>query len=354
MTEFMEFIGREEEVTYIDSVIKKTNIHALVFVRGAGGLGKTRLLQEIHKTYAGNGEILVTDIIDFDDRSLHTFEGLEIRIAQELGIAAEVAKEVQELRKFRLDGATQRILEVQQQIITNTLKNEFNDKSLNKRILFFFDTIEKVEENNLNSLLLLLSYFENGVFLFAGRPQTNVDISLLMKNYFGEDAFIIDLEPLGQDESRKYLRAKLRTMHNIKDERIENLLTLVKGRPILIELTAQWLSIAQPPDWLLNELQSLSDEDLEKKQEDFQANLVRHITQLRTPLDRLLLILSRVYPVDVEMAEELLGLSREVAEMLIASAKKYVFVKTLPEAKITLHDEMRAMVNKFVWPFIDK
>src|SRR6266702_3655747 len=354
MTEFMEFIRREEEVTYIDSVIKKTNIHALVFVRGAGGLGKTRLLQEIHKTYAGNGEILVTDIIDFDDRSLHTFEGLEIRIAQELGIAAEVAKEVQELRKFRLDGATQRILEVQQQIITNTLKNEFNDKSLNKRILFFFDTIEKVEENNLNILLLLLSYFENGVFLFAGRPQTNVDISLLMKNYFGEDAFIIDLEPLGQDESRKYLRAKLRTMHNIKDERIENLLTLVKGRPILIELTAQWLSIAQPPDWLLNELQSLSDEDLEKKQEDFQANLVRHITQLRTPLDRLLLILSRVYPVDVEMAEELLGLSREVAEMLIASAKKYVFVKTLPEAKITLHDEMRAMVNKFVWPFIDK
>ncbi len=54
------------------------------------------------------------------------------------------------------------------------------------------------------------------------------------------------------------------------------------------------------------------------------------------------------------MAEELLGLSREEAEMLIESAKKYVFVKTLPGAKITLHDEMREMVNKFVWPFIDK
>jgi tetratricopeptide (TPR) repeat protein len=353
MTEFMEFIGREEEVIYIDSIIKKTVFHAVVFIRGDGGLGKTRLLHEIHTIYSDDGEIQVTDIIDFDDRHLHTFEGLELRIAQELGIAAKVAKEVQELRKLRSEGATLRILEAQQQIITDTLKNKFNDLSMNKRILLLFDTIEKIEEKNLNRLFLLLSYFENGIFLFAGRPLTKVDISQLMKNYFGEDAYILDLEPLSQDESRKYLRAKLRTIHNVKDERIENLLTLVKGRPILIELTAQWLSIAQPPDWLLNESQSSSSENLEKKQEDFEANLVRHITQLRTPLDRLLLILSRVYPVDVEMTEELLGLSREVAERLIASAKKYIFVKTLPEAKITLHDEMRAMVNKFVWPFID-
>lgn len=354
MADFMEFIGREEEVTYIDSLIKKTNIHTVVFVRGEGGLGKTRLLQEIHKIYASNGEILVTDIIDFDDKSLHTFEGLEIRIARELGIAAEVAKEVQELREFRSSSATQRILELQQQIITDTLKKSFNDLSIEKRILFFFDTIEKIEEDNLKRLLSLLSLFENGVFLFAGRPQTNLDVSQLIKDKFGEDAFTIDLEPLGPDESRKYLRAKLRTIHTIKDEQIENLLVLVKGRPILIELTAQWLSMAQPPDWLLNELQSSPIEDLEKKQEDFKDGLVRHITQLRTPLDRLLLILSRVYPVDVEMAEELLGLSRKDAERLIASAKKYVFVKTLPGAKITLHDEMRAMVNKSVWPFIDK
>ncbi len=284
MAELMEFIGREKEVAYIDSLIKKTNIHTVVFVRGAGGLGKTRLLQEIHRTYVDNSEILATDIIELDDRSLHTFEGIEIRIAQELEIAAQVAKEVQELRMFRSYGAIQRIIEEQQRTITNSLQKKFNHLSTNKRILFFFDTVEKVEENNLNKLLLLLSYFENGVFLFAGRPQPKVDISDLMKNYFGKDAYVFDLEPLGQDESREYLRAKLRTIHNIKNERIQNLLIMVKGRPILIDLTAQWLSIAQPPDWLLNELNSLSNEDLEKKQEDFEANLVRHITQLRTPL----------------------------------------------------------------------
>lgn len=314
MSVLMEFIGREEEVTYIDSLIKTTNIHTVVFMRGAGGLGKTRLLQEIHRTYVGKGEFLVTDIIDFDDRSLHKFEGLEIRIAQELGIAAEIAKEIQELRMLRSGGASQRILEEQQRVITNILKSQFNHLSKNKRILFFFDTVEKAEESSLRSLLLLLSDFENGVFLFAGRPpaespQPKVDISQLMKNQFGEDAYVIDVKPLDQDKSREYLRAKLRTIHNIRGEWIQSLLTLVKGRPILIELTAEWLSIAPQPDWLLKELHSLPDKNLEKKQKDFEANLVRHITQLRTPMDRLLLVLSRIYPVDVEMVEELLGLS---------------------------------------------
>src|SRR2546429_1677088 len=71
-------------------------------------------------------------------------------------------------------------------------------------------------------------------------------------------------------------------------------------------------------------------------------------------MDRLLLVLSRIYPMDVEMAKELLGLSREEANTLVETAKEYVFIKSLPGAKITLHDEMRKMVNELVWPLIDK
>lgn len=357
--EVMEFIGREEEVAYIDNLIKKTHRHAVLFLRGEGGLGKTRLLQEIRKAYVSKSEYLTTQIIDFDDRSLRIFEGSEIRIAQELGIAAEVAKEIQKLREFQSAGKTKGILEAHQQVITDILKSRFNDLSKNTRILFFFDTVEKVEESHLRNLLSLLSNFENGVFLFAGRPsaessQPKVDIPQLMKNQFGEDVNNIDIKPLDEDKSGEYLRKKLLTIHNIKGEWIENLLILVKGRPILIELTAEWLSIVPQPEWLLKELQPLPDEKLEEMQKDFEANLVGHITQLRTPMDRLLLVLSRIYPVDVEMAKELLGLSREETEMLVESAKKYVFVKTLPGAKITLHDEMRKMVNELVWPFIDE
>lgn len=366
MSELMEFIGREAEISFIEAQIKQTETRVLVFVRGEGGLGKTRLLQEIRKRYVNKDEFLTADIIDFDDRSLHTFEGIEIRIAKELGIAGQVAEEIRELRLLRSSTVDQRSLEEKQNDITTLLSIQFNHLSKNKRLLFFFDTTEKIGEDNLRGLLSLLSRFENGFFLFAGRHFTEnseVDISQLMQSSFDGDVTPKDLDPLNMDNSREYFRAKLDELHNVKDERVENLLKLVDGRPILIELTAQWLSIAPTPDWLSDELVELEslpdegfvpDEDFRQKQKDFQVLLVHHITQLRNPLDQLLLVLSRVYPIDAEMVEELLTLSRGRAEELMGNAKEYVFVKTLPGGKITLHDEMRRMINDLVWRDIDK
>lgn len=354
MTEVMKFVGREKEIAYINSLIEKADIQSVIFVRGAGGLGKTRLLQEIQAIYVDKSDFLVSDIIDFDDRSLRTFEGLEIRIARELGIAAEVAKEVQELRRIRSSGAIKRMIDIQQQVIAGILKNRFDEISKTRRVLLFFDTTEKFDEANFKSLLSLLSSFASGVFIFAGRPRPEVGISELMNTQFGKDAYIVNISPLDREKSTEYLRAKLRALRiALTDEVIQNLLIMVEGKPILIELATQWLSIAPPPDWLVEELQSVSGKDFEKKKSEFAVNLVRHITQLRTPIDRLLLIMSRVYPFDSELAEELLGLTSDEAEILLKNARQYVFVKSLPEAKLTLHDEMREMVNRIVWPLID-
>ncbi len=143
MAELLEFIGREKEITQINNLIQETTTHALVFVRGEGGLGKTRLLQEIQGKYVDEEGFLATEIIDFDDRSLHIFGGIEIRIAQELGIAEQVAKQIQELRSHRLGPAKQGSIEEKQREITTLLRNQFNHLSENKRILFFFDTTEK-------------------------------------------------------------------------------------------------------------------------------------------------------------------------------------------------------------------
>ena len=135
------------------------------------------------------------------------------------------------------------------------------------------------------------------------------------------------------------------------------MLLLAKGRPILIDLAVEWLAREIPLPWLLDNdleaLKSLSDAERKKHQEEFEKNLVRRITEMRCPTDWLFRTLARIYPLDVEGIVALLDLSEEKAKPLFEEAKGYVFVKSLPDGRISLHDEVRRMVTEYVWPDID-
>jgi len=50
MSEHVPFIGREKELAFIEKLINdESGKSYFVFINGDGGIGKTRLLQEIHK-----------------------------------------------------------------------------------------------------------------------------------------------------------------------------------------------------------------------------------------------------------------------------------------------------------------
>jgi hypothetical protein len=70
-------------------------------------------------------------------------------------------------------------------------------------------------------------------------------------------------------------------------------------------------------------------------------------------MDSLILLLAQVYPLDVRMVTNLLNVPEAEAEQLLDEAKSYVFIKTLPNGQITLHDEMRSLVKKYAWPMVD-
>ncbi len=98
MPEQMPFIGREKELIRIEQLVKDWGTRRVLCIHGEGGVGKTRLLQEIRKQHTDNPRLLVANIIDFDDRALHIIENVERQIMQNLG-----AKAIETYIRKRLD-----------------------------------------------------------------------------------------------------------------------------------------------------------------------------------------------------------------------------------------------------------
>jgi AAA+ ATPase superfamily predicted ATPase len=74
MPKQVSFVGRKDELRQIEDLIRETDRSAVLCISGEGGIGKTRLLQEVHKRWHDEKvqgyPLLVAGIVDFDDPSI--------------------------------------------------------------------------------------------------------------------------------------------------------------------------------------------------------------------------------------------------------------------------------------------
>ncbi|MCP4524793.1 MAG: tetratricopeptide repeat protein [Aestuariibacter sp.] len=362
MTKQVPFIGREDELAQIDTLLREWNTHYVLCIHAPGGIGKTRLLQEVRQRYTDSSDkapLYIADIIDFDDRTYHLSQNVGRKIAQMLGKKTfePYLRGLRDYRKMEMAGISAERVTREGQAIDLTFVNCFNKVTTQQRIVLLLDTLDALEETDAwNYILGLGLQLRNVVILIAGRNARKLYKSL--RPELGEIAQLINLPPLGATVSEAYLQQKQDLLHiTLEPELVQKLLVLAGGRPILIDLVVEWRAREVPLDWLvefkLDELASLSDEAMQKQQREFEYQLVQHIADTRYPIDWLTLMMSRVYPLDIEMIVELLKMSRDEAEKLFKQAQTCVFVKSLPDARISLHDEMRRMVNEHVWPDVD-
>jgi tetratricopeptide (TPR) repeat protein len=359
MTRQVPFINREDELAQIEALIGDWRTQRVVLcIHAPGGIGKTRLLQEVREQYAKDA--LIIGIIDFDDLALRIPGNLEFTIAKQIGreVFSVYLESLQAYHQAREEGGSpgglaQKRLEVHRAFI-----DSFNRFSTQQRVALLLDTTDTLEGTEAWHYVVaeLSQRLKNLVLIVAGRNAEKVYEEVRSK--IGEDAQFIELPPLDAMASESYLHQKQELLHvTLEPELAKKLLLLAGGRPILIDLAVEWLAREIPLKWLiessLQDLESLSEDEMEQRRKEFERQLVRHVAQIRTPMDRLTLVLSRVYPLDVEMIAELLKMSEDEAKRLFKEAKTYVFVKSLPDGRITLHDEMRRMVNEHVWPEVD-
>ena len=361
MPEQNPFIGRDDELSQIKDLMDDWEKPHLLFVQGDGGIGKTRLLQETYSRFAqpSDSRLLFTPIFDFDDRKLQLPKNLEFEISQKLGrdVVKSYLNSLQDLRKMETGEFSQSAIDNQKKQVRLAFLDSCQQVALNQRIVLLFDTVDAFDNEKkwaeiwdfLKELYLKTA---NLFLVFAGR-----NVEELWKSVQGsllKNVHLINLASLGEDESQEYLQQRQNQLHiSLEPELGKKILILSQGRPILMDLATHWLAHERPDKWLVDssveELLLLSEQ--EKK--DFEKNLVLQISQVRTQLDRLILLLSRVYPLDVNAISELLKISIERSHALLDEANKYVFVKILPQGRIALHDEMRRMVHQYVWDEID-
>ncbi|MEH1943447.1 MAG: tetratricopeptide repeat protein [Nostoc sp.] len=352
----LEFVGREEHLNRIISLIQKPNLH-VVLVEGRGGIGKTWLLRAL-QSRLNEIQIATSEIIDCDIPVFKDAEDLYTQIAKQLS-ESTYQEWLLQLRQLREDEnrLSQTAYEQERRQLEKFLVDEINRKSKQQRLVFLIDTVEKlgqpeVREEAWEYISDLCQQLENAVLILAGRPT--IARQILEKSFKEDELSYFELNEFTHEDVQAYILSKEEQLHfTLGQDLVKKIIILSGGSPIMIEFGVEYAYREVIPDWL-------ESEDIEsipgrlEKTGGFEAEMVRHITQLRTSMDRLTLLLSRIYPLDSYDIANLLELSTEEAQKLFIDAQSYFFIKSvIGGSQISLHDIVRDLVEKYVWVDID-
>ncbi len=253
MSRQIPFIGRQNEMLQIETAIRDEGTRQVLCIHGEGGLGKTRLLEEVYKQYASHKEtsMLIADIIDFDDYALHFVANVELYIAQKLGEDGFMSflREWQERQELEEAGVSPDLLVKKSERVDQILVNDFNNLSSNRRVVLLFDTIDRINPQVWNLLMGLVLASSNVVFLLAGRNAKELWESL---HKLGQEAKLLELLPFDSTTAEEYLKRKADMLGvTIGSDLVPKYLFLAEGQPMLIDLALDWASHNHPLDWIV-------------------------------------------------------------------------------------------------------
>jgi ABC-type sugar transport system substrate-binding protein/tetratricopeptide (TPR) repeat protein len=302
----------------------------------------------------------VLGIIDLDDRSLHLPQNLQRQIARKMSRDEFIPylQSIRDYNKIQISGASPRAVDMQRQEIAKAFAECFNHVTDEQRVVIFIDTADALKDDSIwTEMLSYISALENCVIVVAGRTARHV-YEILELKLSDKDLHLIQLKHFSDEDSLAYLNKKLELL-NIYEEPgvVEKLLFLADGLPILIDLSLEAYARGSSLSWLstidLETLKNLPPDKLKIEKKQFEQALMRLFLETSRNLDWLMLALSYVYPMNAEMSQAVLGLSQSEIEFLLSDAQNQVFVKTLPDNRIALHDEMRRMMEEYIWPKLD-
>ena len=361
MAQFNIFVGRENELSKIDKIVNAKGIdNQLILIEGAGGVGKTFLLQKIAQKYRTEGHLV--DYYDLAEQPIgninevrHLMKSFGEKSFQSLG---------KELEEFLHDIGDLSSYQKNEKRALNVCLQELNDlngKLAGRKFIRLMDTFElSFLQQAEGGLLAFEKDIKNALFIVAGRDVIKRFPSNLKDNFGETNITEIPLKDFDEKEVAEFF-GKLDESDQISEELRNKVNLLTNGRPVLLALSIEWLKQEIPlPEILskksLSDLQQLKmSKEWDALKNDFEFDVVDRVRSLKSPAEKAILYMAQVTKrFDREMLTILLGLQPDGAEKLSEEVTGLSFVRSNPANQICgLHDEMRRLVNRYVWPWID-
>jgi len=359
------FVGRKREIEMIESSIDAFGSLQICLIHGKGGVGKTRLLQEVHARSASsqrvlNNRVRVTGLIDLADTALRIPLSLEYMIGSQLG--REFFQKFNSVRddytRWQLMDVSQATLEQQLEFGYRTFLDEYNNLTSESRCVLLVDTIDAPV---LGTELLdhfverILSSLHNTAVIMAGRECKSLLCHFPVA--LESSTHLLELGGFSAEEAQEYFCGT--TMgRSIGPDLQAKIQFLANGKPIIIALAIAWLErdvpLPQLEELSLQQLQALPQEELLKLRDGFEDALVRQVLGLGEEIHPIITEMAHMERrFDAKLLAFLEGITAEESQALIAQLSEFPFVKQLPGEVHLLHDEMRKLVQGKVWPFID-
>jgi tetratricopeptide (TPR) repeat protein len=345
------FISRTSELDQIQTLIGEKGSLSALFIQGEGGIGKTRLLEQVRELNL-RGRIKIGSRIDFDDPNLHIIENLQRRLVSELGEEHFRAynERLIDWHLMEAGGLPASRLGIEIEEANQAFDEGYRKATKSRRVVWLMDTVERLAGSEVEDYLpRLIGQMTNTLVVLSGRSFG--DVQQALEERIPEKLTHMSLKALPVEDAQEYLERKQKQRGvRLGKEWVQKILALAEGKPLLLDLATEWLVRKVPLDWLerktVEQLRSLS----EAQHIELERALVSPFASLNTPQDQLFWIMVLVWPLDKEMASRLTGWPEAELNDVWEQVSHQTVVKHMPDDRLMVHDTVRALILKHLRP----
>ena len=377
-----QIVGRQKERNDIEQAVQAEGELRILYIVGDGGIGKTRLLQEVPSIVAklqGQGaQLQYGGLWDLHQPSIQSGDGLESVIAEALepeGHAFDAYRATrQDLDRARAAGSDPREIEKLRHSVERAFVLGFNEISARTRVVLALDTVEAIQyESDVvqqacqieltglevrDWLLTNLTALRNAVIIMAGREKRQLRFDF--ERYFDDRLRVISLGPFAETDTLSYFDAITKAMPALQHaalsaERQKVIHHYTGGFPLKIALVIELLARNLPlPREFLDSLETAELKGAAERADIQQRVEKELIAGILTAGDDTARVLPYVALASKGMDGELLGRLTGWPEARVEKVLNVLgllsFTKVRPGSTcVFLHDEMYDLMERHAW-----